>query len=495
MRSTGRKPCAIGADSMNWLRRHPRIVTASLILGFLLVRAALFAFTTAGEYFLYRDYGEAARQTSLAELYRDRDVEYPHLAVAFGSVAAVVADLLPDWTARLVSLRPNKAEEPYISLSEYERLATDRYEVALGFVLFAVDVACLILVYLIARRVYPTEDWLTRQGRLVAYALATGAIGLILYDRQDLVVGLFALLALWALERGRPAIGYAILTLGTAYKLVPALLLPVWVFAAAARRAAPDATPGRYLRCVVIEATFAAAIFAAWPVLTYAVGGGDRGFVYLTFHSARGLQLEAQLAWPVVLLDPSAEVQHGFGGYNLTGELADRIARLTRPAMIVAVGIAMLISARGLWRYASASSTPHSALCTPHSSLIPHVVASSLLVWLAFLLTGKVGSPQFMLWLGPLVPLLPLRTWSERVWAVLLLVVMILTTLIFPCRYLPDIVGPVLSYEPFTRRGPNAFGLILLAAKSVTLAAATVWLAVSLWRRPRIASITAQTSP
>jgi hypothetical protein len=61
---------------------------------------------------------------------------------------------------------------------------------------------------------------------------------------------------------------------------------------------------------------------------------------------------------------------------------------------------------------------------------------------------------------------------------------MILTTLIYPCRYSPDIVGPVVSLDPFTRRGPNSIGLFLLAAKSVTLAAATVWLAVSLWRSP-----------
>jgi predicted membrane-bound dolichyl-phosphate-mannose-protein mannosyltransferase len=47
-------------------------------------------------------------------------------------------------------------------------------------------------------------------------------------DRQDLVVGWFALLALLALALGRPRVGYAVLAVGTAYKLVTALLLPVW---------------------------------------------------------------------------------------------------------------------------------------------------------------------------------------------------------------------------------------------------------------------------
>ena len=71
-----------------------------------------------------------------------------------------------------------------------------RYEVALGAALFAVDVACLVLVGLVARRAYPEEGPVALAGRMAAYVAATTACGLILYDRQDLVVGLFPLLAL-----------------------------------------------------------------------------------------------------------------------------------------------------------------------------------------------------------------------------------------------------------------------------------------------------------
>src|SRR5207248_11033883 len=113
---------------------------------------------------------------------------------------------------------------------------------------------CLLAVSLIARRVCAEGGLTARLGRLVAYAVLTGAIGLILYDRQDLVVALFALLAVSAFLGGRPALAYAALVAGTAYKLVPVLLLPGFVLAAAAARAGPGATAGRRLAGVAREA-------------------------------------------------------------------------------------------------------------------------------------------------------------------------------------------------------------------------------------------------
>src|SRR5438477_9365729 len=265
------------------LPRSPAFWYAAFAVSFVLFRTALFAVTAAGEYVLYKDYGDAARAAGVAELFRTRNVEYPQLAVLFGSVAGVVADALPDGAAHLRDWRPDPPRQ----------LAWQKYEVGLGVVLFAVDLGCLLSVYLIARRVYPDEGLPARLGRLVAYAVLTGAIGLILYDRQDLVVALFALLAVSAFLRGRPALAYAALVAGTAYKLVPVLLLPVFVLAAAAARAGPGATAGRYLAAVAREAVVAAVVLALWPVLTYWLGGGERAFVFLTFHTDRGLQLEA----------------------------------------------------------------------------------------------------------------------------------------------------------------------------------------------------------
>src|SRR5262249_10209428 len=240
-----------------------------------------------------------------------------------------------------------------------------RYESGLSVVLAAVDLACLALVFLLARRFYPEEGVHRRLGRLVLYTVATGVLGPILYDRQDLVVALLALMAILSLAYGWAIPGYVLLTIGTAYKLVPALLLPVWVLAAVALRTGPNATPWRFLRATVCEAAIAGAILLLWPVLTYYLGGGERAFVFLTFHSVRGLQLEAPAAWPIMLLDPTALVGHGYGSYNFLSPLADRIAWALKGAMILAVGVTGLIAARGFWRAAARPPRPPPAAPRP----------------------------------------------------------------------------------------------------------------------------------
>jgi hypothetical protein len=462
---------------------RPAVLYPTLVVGFLLVRAGLFAVTTAGEYRLFRDYGDAARTAGVAELYRTRDVEYPHLAVLFGAAPGWLAERLPDWAPILVRGRHYKTQYPYTVESPAEREAGDRYEVALGLVLFAVDAASLALVWLIARRAYPNETPLARVGRLAGYVVFTASVGAILYDRQDPVVGLAALAAVYALAAGRPRVGYALLVVGAAYKLVPVLLLPVWVLAAAAAR------PGRFWPGVMKEALIAGAMLAAWPALTYLYGGGERGFRFLSYHSARGLQLEAPIAWPVFLLDPAARVDSGYGSYNVTGGLAAHGAELARWLMLLSVPLTVGIAARGFWRAGSsepgASATGHANPSltlrartdptTAHAALVPHVVASALLVWFGFIAANKVGSPQYLHWVMPLVPLLPLRSRAERGWAVLVLLAGGLTTLVFPCFY-QWVFGSRLPTEPATWAGPSAVTLFLLAARSVTLITAAVWL-------------------
>jgi hypothetical protein len=460
---------------MNWLRRRsPGTLYGAFLALFVVSRIAFFALTTAGEYRLYKSYGDEARRTSLDDLYRHRVIEYPHLGVAFGAVAGFAADNLPNWAKHLVRIRPNKWDLEYLEDPQELKDDCDQYEAALGLLLLGLDCWCLWLVFAIVRRVYPHDDALTRVARLFAYALCSGLTGLIIYDRQDLVVSWLALLAIWSLTVKWPRLGYALLVIGTAYKLVPALLLPVWVLAATVMKAGPKPTAGRFLRIMCVEALIGAAMLALWPALTYAFGGGERGFLYLTWHSKRGLQLEAPAAFPVLLADPTVEFGSSYGSFNLRGETPDRVAKWMGVLMPLSALAGMFIAARGFWLASQRGVT----------ALIPHVAASSLLIWMLFIAFNKVGSPQYLIWVAPLAPLLPLRTWAERLWGILFLVVLLATMLIYPCAYKDHIVGQFLHDDPLTWVGPSRLGVFLLGVKSVTLVAAAVSLAVLVWRNP-----------
>jgi hypothetical protein len=450
-------------------RRLSAAVVLALVLGFLLLRAVLFALTTAGEYALYQSYAQDVRDGSLAGLYADREVEYPPLAVLFGVVALYVTDLLPEGVERLTAWRPNPPRS----------MAGSRYEVGLGLTLFAVDLAGLLLVYAVARRCYPDEGNERRAARLGVYVAATTALGLIVYDRQDLVVGLFPLLALLAFAQDRPVLAYGVLTAGGAYKLVPLLLLPLWVLGFAAARSAP-ATPRSFLAATVKQAVLAGLVLAAYPVLSYLLWG-PRSFLFLSFHSDRGLQLEATAAWLVFVLDPDARVGYSHGSHSVLSPLADRLATVTTGLTALATLAVVVVTGRGFGTAATAPATPARA------RLIRYLALGSLWAWLAFVLFNKVGSPQYLLWLAPLLPLLPLRG-GDRGFAVVLLLGMFFTSLVFPGQY-PLVRGELIhgseSDPPGTRvwAGPGPPGLALITAKSVSLTVAFVWLSVIVARQ------------
>jgi hypothetical protein len=441
--------------------------------GFVLFRAALFATTPTADFPIYKDYADTVREAgSVAALYRTRDVEYPQLAVVVAAVAGTVGDLLPESPTRLRSLRafpPLGGDGP-------------RFEAGLGVVLFAADVWCLLLIHGLARQAYPHEGPAARLARLAAYALFTGVLGPILFDRLDLVVGLFAVLAVCAFANARPAVAYAVLALGTGYKLVPAVLLPVFVLATAAARTGPAAPAGRYLWAVLREAVIAGLIFALWPLLTYWLGGGDRAFSFLTPHAERGLELGSSPAWAVLLADPATVVGYAHHSFTLRGRLADRVAGLCSLALLLGAAAALVVSAGAFRRHAPGPAPPGKAW-KAFAPLVPQLVAASLLVWLTVILTSKVGSPQYYLWVAPLVPLLPLRSRAERAWAALLLVPMALAIVLFPFAA-GHFAGTQFTADPPTWTGPTTLGLFLLAAKSVTLAVVTCWLARRLHPSP-----------
>jgi hypothetical protein len=238
--------------------------------------------------------------------------------------------------------------------------------------------------------------------------LAPLALGSLVYSRFDLWPAALTMLALLALLRGRLAL--AALLVGTAFaaKLWPVLLVPpmlVWLARSRGRAAAA---------WWLGAATATAAVWFA-PFVALAPGG--LGF---SFHDqlARPLQIESLGGAVLIALHKTTghavRVVGSFGSQNLAGPGAHAAAVASTTVTAAAVIAVWAAFARG-----PASEERLLVAC-----------AGSITAAIAF---GKVFSPQFLIWLVPLVPLLRGRRGS---WALALFgSALVLTQLWFPHHY------------------------------------------------------------
>ncbi len=275
-------------------------------------------------------------------------------------------------------------------------------------------------------------------------AIAPLLLGSVVLSRFDLWPAAIVAGALAALVSGRLRLGHLLLGLGVTAKLYPAVLLPLgvaFVWRRAGRREA--------LICLGLTLVVIAAVFAPFVVLS--PGGVWHS---LSLQLRRPLQVES-LGSALLLaghhvfgLGVTAETSHG--SQNLGGAAANGMA----------VASAVVQAALLIWIWVSFARGAGNREALVRSS------AATLCAFIAF---GKVLSPQFLIWLIPIVPLV--RGRRGVLASALLGVALLLTQIWFPFRYF----RLALDFEE---------GLSwLLLVRDLTLVAIVVVLAVTLRRR------------
>ena len=239
-------------------------------------------------------------------------------------------------------------------------------------------------------------------------ALAWLALGSVVLTRYDLYAAAVTVAAVAALVSGRLRLGSGVLGLATAVKVYPVVILPLALIVAWRRGGA------RYL--AACAGWFVAAVAAVvGPFLVLGPGGVLDA---VGRQLSRPLQIES-LGSSFLLAAHQAfgldiTMRSGHGSQNLAGTLPDVLAGVQSAALVAVLVALWLGFARGpaetgrLVRYAAA------AVC-------------------AFVALGKVLSPQFLIWLVPLVPLVRGRRGLAA--GALLLTALVLTQLWFPFRY------------------------------------------------------------
>ena len=328
---------------------------------------------------VYQRYGNAIARGDVP--YRDFDVEYPPGA-------------LP------VFALPGLAEPGH------DQDVTVGFRHAFETLMWLCGASALLAmaVVLVGVRAGEVHAW----GALAFAAVAPLALGSVVLSRFDLWPTLLVVGALAALVSGWLRLGSGVLGLAVAVKLFPAVLVPLAVVYAWRRSGRREA-----LVCLGVLAVVVAVVFAPFVVLS---SGGV--WHSLTVQLTRPLQIESLgaalllAAHHVFGVGLTMETSHG--SQNLSGGAAGALA--------VAVSVTQIAALFAVWTLF--------AIGPPTRAALVRAAAAALSVFIVF---GKVLSPQFLIWLIPVVPLVRGR---RGLWASgLLAVALVLTQLWFPFGY------------------------------------------------------------
>ena len=278
-------------------------------------------------------------------------------------------------------------------------------------------------------------------GAVAFAALAPLLLGPVILTRYDLWPAALTSAALAALVAGRERVGLGVLGAAVTAKVYPLVLLPLALVYVGKRRGRRQA-----LAALAVFALVLAAVVA--PFAFVAPGGLVESFER---QIGRPLQIESLGAGLLLAADRlelyAAHVVSSHGSQNLAGPVADRLAAGQSLLQALAVAAVWLLFASR----------------TPDGERLAVAAAAAVVASVAF---AKVLSPQFLVWLLPLVPLVAPR--AGIVAGALLAGALVLTQLWFPSRYW-DMVA----------LGPEAW-LVLL--RDVALVAVTAVLAAAIRR-------------
>ena len=257
-----------------------------------------------------------------------------------------------------------------------------------------------------------------RPRRQLAAGLVVAVLPLLLGDwiatRYDLAVAALIAWFAWAAVTRRWRTAWTLLALAVALKLVPLVLAPVLIAWQRRHRDGDRAWGLAGLAAVGVAGTF----------LPFVVLSPHGVWDMFTYHLDRPLQIEslgsAYLLGLHALAGISLHVETTFGSQNLLG---------TGPQVIAAIGTMLtVVGIVAVWRsfaHALRRSDPAHA-----AHIFVSAIAATLVVVVA---TGKVLSPQFLLWLVPCA-LLVVGRYGRWAFATTV-AVLFATQLYFPAHY------------------------------------------------------------
>lgn len=351
-------------------------VGAWWLLG-ILVRNAFFGSLVISDTPVYLDFFDAVMRGGLP--YRDVPVEYPP--------AALPAFLLP----ALFGVQPGDL---------------DGYSAVFENLMLAAGLATTLFVFLTLRGLGASRAHAVLA--LTLLAVSPLLLGPVVLSRYDLWPAALTALALAAVVAGHQRVGAATLSLAALAKVYPIVILPLLVAYVWRRRGRTEA-----LRCLIVAAVVFAVVLVPFAVLA-PNGLADS----LGRQIGRPLQVESLGAALVFVFDAlfgsGVVVETSSGSQNLAGQLPEALSFVS--------SVVQLAALVGVWAWFARGTADRGRLV--------RAAAATVVAYVAF---GKVLSPQYVIWLAPVVVLVGGRRGLIAGGA--LIAALLLTVAYFPSHY------------------------------------------------------------
>jgi uncharacterized membrane protein len=239
------------------------------------------------------------------------------------------------------------------------------------------------------------------------------------------VPAVLVLVALAALIKGRNSLAWAVLALGIVAKLFPIVIAPLFVIWYIIKK--------QYRQLIKGVAVFSAVILVT--VIPWVIIDAQGFWSSISYHLERGLHAESSYGSFILLwqLLGFTHVDGGFsyGSYNLISPLADSIAEASFYIMAAILLVLYLLFAFKLKR--GQNKIISFGMPAIETELL--LLQYAILVIIGFLVSSKVFSIQYMIWICPLLPLLNFR--RGTLIFILFLIVGIFTLYVYPFNYTP----------------------------------------------------------
>lgn len=355
---------------------------------------------------------------------------------------------LPPWQCAYLSqlgIHHNSAGPFHILPLEYPPLTLSLFSVAYLVPPLYYQPAFALMMAAVAFAIY----WLLLRygprgaGMACAFYLVIGAWATA-EGRFDLVPAGLTLLCLIAAERKRWTLAYVALAFGFLFKIYPILLLPALfiaeqiahgLFFQPSEPLKLQTLPGALWRTLsgmgrwrwkntLLFLALIAGVTALFALINFQAAVLSQ----LSYFTDRPVQIEATgstILWLATLIGHPAVIVHSFGSFNIVSNLGHRVALLSEAFFVLGYALALLWQWRGKL----------------------DLVQAFIALILVFIVTGKVFSPQYLIWL---IPLLAYNGSFNKRWLVLWGGVSLVTTIIYPYLYnWMDPMGPGVPWNPY----------------------------------------------